>query len=160
MTVFISLLILKLDLKNAIWGGLMTAGAQARGARGVVISGRCRDLAEQRAAKFPVFARGHSTVGSSPFTRATNVQVPIQIEPIHEPDAIRAEGLGKVFPGVTIRPGDWVVADVDGVVCIPRELMGRTKELAAEGRAIDAHCLEDIRAGKGVAEAFRKWRGK
>lgn len=47
------------EAKNAVWGGLMTAGAKARGAIGVVISGRCRDLAEHRNAGFPVFARGH-----------------------------------------------------------------------------------------------------
>lgn len=42
----------------------MTAGAQARGALGVVISGRCRDIAEQGALRFPVFSRGTSTLVS------------------------------------------------------------------------------------------------
>jgi regulator of RNase E activity RraA len=42
----------------------MTAGAQARGALGVIISGRCRDLGEHREAGFDVFARGSSTLVS------------------------------------------------------------------------------------------------
>ena len=41
----------------------MTAGAQFRGVHGVVIDGRARDLIEHRAAGFPVFARGKSTLG-------------------------------------------------------------------------------------------------
>jgi len=148
-------------LTNAVWGGLMTAGAQTRGARGVVISGRCRDLAEHRAANFPVFARGHSTLGSGPFARVTNVQVPIEIYPpglVGEVSGTR--GGSDEFPAVTVRPGDWIVADIDGVVCVPRELVDRTRELAAECRAIDARCLEDIRLGKGVEASFKKWRGK
>ena len=42
----------------------MTAGAQARGSLGVVISGRCRDIAEHGELQFPVFSRGTSTLVS------------------------------------------------------------------------------------------------
>ena len=42
------------DTKNAVWGGLMTAGAKAKTIKGVIVDGRCRDLAEHRQAKFPV----------------------------------------------------------------------------------------------------------
>lgn len=47
-------------LKSAAWGGLMTARAQFRGVKGVVVDGRCRDLAEHREAGFPVGHAGHS----------------------------------------------------------------------------------------------------
>ncbi|KAI0744205.1 RraA-like protein [Daedaleopsis nitida] len=139
-------------VKNAVWGGLMTAGAQSRGALGVVISGRCRDLAEHRDAAFPVFARGHSTLGQSPFTRPSEVNVPVLIP---APDVSEEE-----FPGVRVEPGDWVVADEDGVVCVPA---GRAEEvigLAAKGRDIDERCMADIKAGKGVQETFKAHRGK
>ena len=39
---------------NAVWGGLMTARAQVKGALGVIVDGRIRDLNEQREAGFPV----------------------------------------------------------------------------------------------------------
>lgn len=42
------------NMVNAVWGGLMTARAQIRGALGVVVDGRIRDLNEQREAGFPV----------------------------------------------------------------------------------------------------------
>lgn len=127
----------------------MTAGAQARGARGVVISGRCRDLSEHRAAQFPVYARGHSTLGQSPFTRPSAVNVPLTIHAdVQE------------FPSATVRPGDWIVADEDGVICVPEELVLKVAESAAKGREVDGKCLEDIRAGKGVEATFKLYRGK
>ncbi|KAG2150984.1 ribonuclease E inhibitor RraA/Dimethylmenaquinone methyltransferase [Suillus clintonianus] len=140
--------------KNAVWGGLMTAGAQARGAVGVVISGRCRDLAEHRAADFPVFARGHSTVGQSPFVRPSAVNIALTIRP---QDA--GEG-PDAFAPVTVTAGDWIVADEDGVVCVPVDMVDKVVELAKKGQEIDAKCMADIKAGKGVQASFKEHRGK
>ncbi|KAI0829797.1 RraA-like protein [Trametes gibbosa] len=139
-------------VKNAVWGGLMTAGAQSRRARGVIISGRCRDLAEHRAASFPVFARGHSTLGQSPFTRPSAVNVPLTISP---PDAAEED-----FPAVQVFPGDWMIADEDGVVCVPAALAKDVVALAVKGREVDERCMQDIKAGKGVQETFKRHRGK
>jgi regulator of RNase E activity RraA len=130
----------------------MTAGAQSRLTMGVIISGRCRDIAEHRAARFPVFARGHSTLGQSPFTRPSAVNVPLVI-------SSQSEEVDR-FPAVTVRPGDWMVADEDGVVCVPRELEEEVVALAAKGREVDSRCLEDIKAGMGVQASFKKHRGK
>lgn len=129
----------------------MTEGAQARGALGAVVSGRVRDIAEQRASGFTLFARGQSTLGQSPFTRPSAVQVPLRIAPQPASAAIEA---------VEVRPGDVIVADEDGVVCVPVELAEKVGELATHGREVDARCLDDIKAGKGVQETFKKHRGK
>ncbi|KAF9452744.1 RraA-like protein [Macrolepiota fuliginosa MF-IS2] len=144
------------EVKNAVWGGLMTTGAQARLAQGVIISGRCRDLSEHRSLGFPVFARGHSTLGQSPFTRPSEINIPLTIKPIPSADF----GGAEEFPAVTIQPGDWMVADEDGVVCVPRELEDRVIELTVKGRHIDNLCMEDIKAGKGVQVSFKLHRGK
>jgi regulator of RNase E activity RraA len=148
--------------KNAVWGGLMTAGAQARQAIGVVVSGRCRDISEHRAANFPVFARSHSTLGQSSFTRPSAVNVPLAIvTPGTESNGGGVDRYSSyVFPPVYIRSGDWMVADEDGVVCIPRELQERVAELAEKGREIDARCQEDIKAGKAVQATFNTHRMK
>lgn len=47
-------MVICLDVKNAVWGGLMTARAKAKGVKGVVVDGRVRDLNEHREMKFPV----------------------------------------------------------------------------------------------------------
>ncbi|KAG1904272.1 ribonuclease E inhibitor RraA/Dimethylmenaquinone methyltransferase [Suillus fuscotomentosus] len=140
--------------KNAVWGGLMTAGAQARGAVGVIISGRCRDLAEHRAADFPVFARGHSTVGQSPFVRPSGVNVTLTIHPKDAGDSSDA------FASVTVTPGDWIIADEDGVICVPVNMVDKVAELAKKGQEIDAKCMADIKAGKGIQASFKEHRGK
>jgi regulator of RNase E activity RraA len=46
--------------ESAIWGGLMTARAQSRGVKGVVLDGKCRDLAEQWESGFAVSLRTRS----------------------------------------------------------------------------------------------------
>ncbi|KAH6913895.1 ribonuclease E inhibitor RraA/Dimethylmenaquinone methyltransferase [Coprinopsis sp. MPI-PUGE-AT-0042] len=142
------------EAKNAVWGGLMSAGALSRGATGAVISGNTRDLAEHRSLNFPVFARGHSTLGQSPFTRMSEVNVPVTIEPQYPSGSVQGS-----FPALTIQPGDWVVADEDGVVCVPKELEDQVVEMAARGRAIDELCMQDIRGGRGISETFKDRRG-
>ena len=129
----------------------MTAGALSRDVHGVIISGLCRDLSEHSLLRFPVFSRGHSTLGQSPFTRPLAVQIPLLIKPI-------PEGCG--LPAVEVRPGDWIVADRDGVVVVPREMGERVVQVATVGREVDEMCMRDIRSGVGVKEAFKRHRGK
>ncbi|VDB98106.1 unnamed protein product [Peniophora sp. CBMAI 1063] len=135
--------------QNAVWGGLMTLGAQSRNCLGTIVHGRIRDTSEHIAASYPLYALGTSTVGQSPHTRASEVQVPLVVN----------SGEGGL-PGVEVRPGDILVADEDGVVCVPREVEGKVEELARKGRKVDERCAEDIRRGVGVQEAFRRHRGK
>ncbi|WFD41421.1 hypothetical protein MPSI1_000048 [Malassezia psittaci] len=137
--------------RSAVWGGLMTARAQSLGVKGVVVDGRCRDLNEHRTSDFPVFARGHSILGQSPFTRPSELQVPLEIS---DPT-----GDGS-FPSVTVNPGDMLLADVDGVVSVPKDLITEVIELAQKGRDVDERCMEDLRKGKGIKETFALHRGK
>jgi len=138
--------------QNSVWGGLMTAGAQARGVLGAIVSGRVRDVTEHRAVGFKVFARGTSTVGQSPFTRVAEVQVPLTV-------SVGSQQHGGLS-AVTVNPDDLLLADVDGVVCVPKLLEKDVLRVASQGRQVDARCLKDIKAGVGVAESFKRHRGK
>lgn len=149
------------DVKSASFGGLLGTAAHYRGVKGVVIDGRCRDLSELRALHLPVrplittfsslrsssisqvFARGHSTLGQSPFTRPSQVQVPLTIAP-RDSD----------FPAVQVWPGDLVLADIDGVVVVGVEMIAEVLELAKKGREVDEWCRGDLLEGKGVGETF------
>ncbi|KDQ21641.1 hypothetical protein BOTBODRAFT_26073 [Botryobasidium botryosum FD-172 SS1] len=148
------------SVKSAVWGGLMTAGAQVQGVRGVVIDGRCRDIAEHRAAQFPVFARGRSTLGQGTFTHPSEINVPITIDVPTSVNPSSNTEVVKPFMEAEVNPGDIVVADVDGVVWVPPELVEVVAEKCKVSREVDAKCLEDIRAGKGIAYSFKTWRGK
>lgn len=127
----------------------MTAGARTRGCLGVVLDGRCRDLNEHRQVGFPVFSRGLSTLGQGGFTRPSELNVPLTISGAFD------EALGPV----TVHPGDIVVADADGVVCVPKEMVEDVAERCERGREIDEKCLAGIQAGKGIAETFKLHRG-
>lgn len=155
----------------------MTARAQSIGVLGVVLDGRCRDLSEHRDAHFPVrptcnvfcaqpnpesvqvFSRGHSTLGQSPFTRPSELQIPLTIS---DPTLTAASNStdDPAFPSVTINPGDLILADLDGVVVVSPEMAEGVCEIAQKGKAIDEKCMEDLKQGRTIAETFKEHRGK
>jgi 4-hydroxy-4-methyl-2-oxoglutarate aldolase len=87
----------------ALMGELSAETLQFRGIRGYIVDGGCRDNAFIRKLKFPVFAR---------------FQTPRDIA-----GAWTIESLGQTIEveGIQIRTGDFVLADVDGIVVVPQE---------------------------------------
>jgi 4-hydroxy-4-methyl-2-oxoglutarate aldolase len=83
-------------------GELFTTALAARGVTGLVTTTGIRDVAEIRSAKFPAWAAAVSAQGTVKAT-AGEVNRPISIG------------------GTVVRPGDVIVADDDGVVCVSRE---------------------------------------
>ncbi|KAI8096458.1 RraA-like protein [Halteromyces radiatus] len=131
------------DVKNACWGGLMSARAMARQVQGVVIDGRVRDLAEHRSMKFPVFAKSHSILPQNAFVRPSEIQVPITLS----------------GSPVVIHPGDIMVADMDGVICVPVGLVESVISNCEKYTAIDDQCMKALQEGHGIQETFAKYRG-
>jgi len=92
------------DENATLWGGVMTATAKAKKVRAACIDGGIRDTHQILGADFPVYYRYRSSNGSLGRCQITHYQVPIKI--------------GEV----TIRPGDLIFADIDGVLCVPRDI--------------------------------------
>ena len=88
------------DSRGAPVGEIMALAAQARGAAGIVLEGPVRDRQTLRAGSLPVFATGRCAQACGKSGPAW-INVPISIG------------------GVWVRPGDFVVADDDGVVIVP-----------------------------------------
>lgn len=109
----------------ALWGGLMTAGAVANGHEAAVLDGGVRDIAEiNQDFDFPVFSRTVSpgtTLGRLK-TIASNVEITIG--------------------SVTVSPGDIIVGDTDGVVCVARQY---AEEVLKTSREIEAREIEQKR---------------
>lgn len=87
----------------APWGELLSTAARARGSAGCVTDGLVRDVGRIRAMKFPVF---HGGIGP--------LDTRNRAEMVEKDTVIR-------IAGATVRPGDWILGDVDGVVVIPAE---------------------------------------
>ena len=109
----------------AVWGGLMTAGAVANKHEGAVLMGGVRDLIEiRRDYDFPVFAK---TV--TPGTTLGRFKTLSSNKPVQMGD-------------VTVHPGDLIIGDVDGVVCVPQEHVEAVPELSV---SIDSRELEQAK---------------
>ena len=109
----------------ALWGGLMTAGAVANKHEAAVLDGGVRDIVEiQKDFSFPVFSRTVSpgTTFGRLKTIASNVEV----------------AMGSVI----VNPGDIIVGDADGIVCVAREYAEEVMQMAHE---IDAREIEQAR---------------
>lgn len=99
--------------KYSAWGGRVSQSAKSR-IRGVVLSGCVRDLEEIRALGFPVFAKAKSPVSGYGRLEVVSIGEPVKIG------------------GVTVRKGDLVVADADGVAFVPRKDAEEVKRRVAE----------------------------
>lgn len=132
---------------NACFGGLMSTRAQASGAAGTVIDGRLRDLQEHRDLGYPVFARDVSTTAPQEVAKVVGVDVDVTFS-------------GEYNQNVTIRPGDYIVADLNGVVVLPKALAAQAIPLMAPQVAADEKMAEAIKGGMTFVEASKKFRGK
>ncbi|KAH8817078.1 ribonuclease E inhibitor RraA/Dimethylmenaquinone methyltransferase [Xylogone sp. PMI_703] len=136
---------------NAVYGGLMSNRARASGAVGTIVDGRVRDLNEHRDLGYPA-CQGPSTVFARDIATASPYEVAF-VSGVNVPVKLRSEE-----QNVTINPGDYLIGDINGVVCVPRELASRVVPLIAPQVEADKKIAADIQAGMTFVEASKKHR--
>jgi RraA family protein len=116
------------ELAGAIVGEIMSNYAVMRGIAGIVVYGAVRDLAALRAGTLPVYA-----LGATP----------------HGPDR---EGWGQInvalnLNGMIVEPGDVMLGDADGVVCVPFNIAHSIAEAARARQVAEDALVARMRAG-------------
>ncbi|AOE85514.1 RraA family protein [Pseudomonas sp. TCU-HL1] len=119
------------DHQHACVGAVTQCAAQCSGAVGIVVDGVVTDLAELRAAGLPVFARGSSQLTTKLVgTSASALNVPV------------------ICGGVPVQPGDLVLADDNGVVILPPEIVAGVIDQALASDRSEPQLLARLRAGE------------
>jgi 4-hydroxy-4-methyl-2-oxoglutarate aldolase len=118
------------------WGGLLSLGAHRRQVEGVIVDGPCRDVEEATDLGFPIYGTESTAVTA----RGRLIE----------------EGWGGPvrFGGVSVRPGDLVVADGGGVVIVAA---ARIDEITGMARRIverEAAMAEAVRAGRDTSDVM------
>jgi len=125
--------------RNAPWGELLSTAAKARGARGAIVDGLVRDVGKIEELGFPVFAAGVKPVDSVGRGVVSAYNVPVEC--------------GEVL----VHPGDFVFADRDGIIVVPRNLVQPTIELATDKVLRENHSRAELINGAYLRDVYAKY---
>jgi regulator of RNase E activity RraA len=127
------------SMRSGIWGELLSIAAKYRGAAGVLVDGAVRDVRKMMEMGFCAYSRGVCPYDSRDRQRVIDFDVTVELG------------------GVRVNPGDWVAADEDGVVVIPKCIATKTIEAAWAKMFAENKVRDAVSTGMSTTEAFRRF---
>ena len=126
-------------MDSSCWGGILANAAKTKGVAATVIDGCCRDLDDCIDADYPVYARGTviCTARGRVIEESTNQMIQCG--------------------GVQVRPGDIILGDSSGVVCVPQEKMVEVLEKAKQLWQKEEDMIAEIKAGEDILAVDAKY---
>ena len=124
--------------ESAFWGELFSTAAKQNGAMGVICDGPLRDVNQILEMGFSAFG-----VGSLPYDYKGRMKV----------ISVRQE---IICGGVAVAPGDFIIADLDGVIVVPQLVIEEVFTSANKRALSENRVLIDLKAGSTVREAWNK----
>ncbi|MDN5852902.1 MAG: RraA family protein [Actinomycetia bacterium] len=130
----------RVDADAAGWGELFSAGATGRGARGLVIDGLVRDVSQMDKLGFSVHGTGTRPTDALGRVALGSPDVPVQIG------------------DVTVRSGDLIVADSDGITVVPADVAEDVARRAIEKSRTESDAKQLLLAGGTMAQMWERYR--
>lgn len=122
------------------WGSLLTEMAQIKNIAGTVVYGAIRDLSEIRARQYPLFSTAINMVSGKNRVHITALQQPIIIDT------------------VTVHPGDWLIADDNGVIAIAANQLLDILTRAEKISQTEKNIRQAILSGMSLQDARQHFR--
>lgn len=119
-------------VSEALAGDILLTAAKTQGLAGLIVKGAVRDLDAYAEIGLPVFATDVTYV-SAKTAEVAAVELPMSVE----------------LPEATVHPGDWIVADTDGCLLVPRRY---ARPIFAAALALDG---EERRLRRALEEGGR-----
>jgi len=130
------------DLNTSVCGGLMGGLAQNRGIRGMIVDGAGRDTDELEEINWPIWTRAITPRGTHTMFSERREELSINV-PI-------------ACGGVVVNPGDFIVADLMGVVVVPLESAEEVVRLAQEQADREVATRAWVAQGKTVEDLLNE----
>ncbi len=131
------------DQNTSVCGGLMGGLAQNRGIRGMIVDGAGRDTDELEDINWPIWTRAITPRGTHTMFSGRKEELSINV-PI-------------ACGGVVVNPGDFIVADLMGVVVVPIETAEEVVRLAQEQADREEETRKWVAKGKTVEDLLNEF---
>jgi regulator of RNase E activity RraA len=122
------------DRKHACWGEMTSLAAKLKGLAGTIVDGYVTDVTEIAEMGYAVYCRGASAITTKSLAVQGDVNVPVQVG------------------GVSVNPGDLIVADSNGVLVLPPDVAAAVVDAAEARQKRELWVRAELKKGRPLSD--------